>query len=223
MFCPNCGNDCTDEEFCPACGQNLLSAEDIDILAPPIGKYDGIDGYIELSFYTLTIHKEILGTTVEHVMFYRDIADVTFHQASNTECGYLAIRETEDLQMPVKTELDAACDKKTVIFSWKMNTEFCRLNSYLQDLFDGEVVGECATKNAESMQSQNTSNQDGIFCPKCRSGRCYVRPYDMMRLNKYDSCLLIKMLAAWVALYYCSQRKKRVYVCKKCGYQWSKW
>jgi len=222
MFCPNCGNDCADAMFCSECGSAVFLTEDTDKPAPPMGRYEGIDGYIELSFYTLTIHKEILGITVEHVMPYHDIADVVFRQASTSGNGYLVIREKEASYLPVENELDASCDERTIIFGKKKNSPFCKLNTYLHDLLEDGAVRECATKNAESTRTQDIADRGRILCPKCGSDRCYVRPYDTIRLNKYDSCLLIKLLAMGVALHYFFQGRKRVYVCKKCGYQWSK-
>ena len=225
MFCPNCGNDCADAMFCSECEQTLPCTETphaAGIPDPPMGRYDGVDGFIELSYYTLTIHKEILEKTVEHVMSYRDIADVVFRQASTNENGYVLISESEDLRVPIENALDAMCDEKAIVFERGRNDGFCRLNVYLQKCLASNVERESTAENVGYKQMQNAANRGKMFCPKCKSDKYYVRPHSMFRLNKYNSNLPIKLFAACAALYYGLQRKKGEYVCRKCGYQWSK-
>lgn len=222
MFCPNCGNDCVDEKFCPACGQALSPAEEIDTGDFPeslMGRYDGIDGYIELSFYTLTIHKEILGTTVEHVMFYRDITDVVFRQASTSENGYLVIREKEDTYWPVENELDASCDVKTLVFGGEMNSAFGRVYDYLILAIDLE---QSSDKNAHPVLSK----RENIRCPGCQSEKYVVRGR-LFDPERFYGPRVIYTKSSWVMLLgsvleFCRVilARKKICECLACGRRW---
>ena len=230
MFCPNCGKASADEKFCSNCGQEISPVEEIaavDFPEPPIGRYEGIDGYIDLSFFTLTIHKEILGNSVEHTVAYHDIADVVFHKASDEGKGFLAIRERKESYLPVENELDASCDEKTLVFSKKDNREFGEIFMYLQTARDNSADANLKREGAQSLQSRSNENNQGVVCPKCKSDMyrtCYIyphHPYQHCRVNNIDSCVLLKIVALVVEIYSFLQRRRVAYVCQKCGFKWT--
>ena len=120
MFCPNCGNECMDENICPHCGQELHTFKDNitnDKLDALVGRYEGIDGYIDLSYFTITIHKVLLSKHFEHTIPFHDLADVAFQPASATVDGYLSFREHTDSTTRVETDWDAGLDEKSIMFN----------------------------------------------------------------------------------------------------------
>ena len=160
MFCPNCGRDCADANFCPNCGQKIISSNsDVpkNIQEPPIGLYKGNDGYVEVSFQTLTVYKELPFKTVEKLMSFRDIKDVRFQQANETENGFLAIREMNDCLPVSETEWDAVVDEAALTFDVHKNEQFLNVYAFLS--YCKEVV---QTKTRLTREVRNT-------CPKCKS------------------------------------------------------
>ena len=160
MFCPNCGKDCGNGKFCAECGQRIDLSDNIEatgMMKPPIGRYEGVDGYIDLSFYTLTIHKKILSQTMESVLSLGDVKDVVFCQATDYESGYLAIRgKTDFLPMP-ETEWDAVVDEAALTFDKETNNIFYTLYRFLNQ--QKNAVQEWDEKQKETK----------TYCPKCKS------------------------------------------------------
>ena len=161
MFCPKCGRDCGDAKFCPDCGQEL-SAEQTAI-EPPVGRYEAVDGYIDVSYYTMTIHKEIDSQEVDHVIDYRHIVEVGFSLAKGGVNGYLSIREETDQLLPVENEWDAVCDEKTLRFETYKNQGFCILYTFLNHC---KTIAQAQIKEKREMR---------FCCPKCKSRNISVR------------------------------------------------
>ena len=227
MFCPNCGKDCADSKFCSECGHALFPVDGIDATDTSLvmGKYDGVDGHIELSYYTVTICKKILSDTVEHVMFYHDLAYVEFHQATDTENGYLAIREKTEHLPSIETELDAECDEKTLVFGKVMNNEFQKIYACLKSVLNAAVEKVLDAENPNSVTTEVASNKTGAFCPKCNSKKVYVYPGGPHRqiTRPRGDTLMLALTRCVVYLYYAWQKKQKRYICLNCKYQWTKW
>ena len=146
MFCPNCGNDCADAMFCSECGSAVFLTEDADKPVLSMGRYEGIDGYIELSYYTVKIHKSNGTTPTESILVYDDITDISYQEPSNVGIGYLAIRHVDQSGKPVRSEEDAACDEAALLFTEEQSSVFkdiyvC-LRSFLAKHFAKKVDDE---------------------------------------------------------------------------------
>ena len=226
MVCPNCGKASADEKFCSNCGQEISPVEEIaavDFPEPPIGRYEGIDGYIDLSFCTLTIRKEILGKTVEHAISFDDVTDVIFHQASDKEMGYLAIREKKGSYLPIESELDASCDEKALVFGGEMNDAFSRVYHYL-------VLNARLNRSADKSARPAISGQRKIRCPKCSSETCHycgllgdTPGFYGQRGVVYVRSSLIMFLRSILYLCRVILARKKVYECLDCGHSWIAW
>lgn len=154
MFCPNCGKDCGEAKFCSVCGQELSVEQTIS--QPPVGRYEAVDGYIDVSDYTMTIHKVIGTQSVESVIDYNDITDVIFREA-HTSNGFLAIREEKDRLPPIKDEWDAVCDEKTSLFGVGEDQEFHTLYTFLNHC---KAITQARIRKRMEMRR---------YCPKCKS------------------------------------------------------
>ena len=160
MFCVNCGNDCADVNFCPNCGQKIIAKDriaPISISKPPIGRYKGNDGYVELSFHTLTIHKELPSQTTEKLISFKDVKDVRYQRAKAERSGFLAIREMTDSLPVSETEWDAVVDETALTFNEHKNEQFLKLFIFLYQC--KEIVQE-KIRIVREVKS---------VCPKCKS------------------------------------------------------
>ena len=183
MFCPNCGKDCKNDSYCSVCEMELevlaLSMNQA-ISYPPVGQYKASDGYLDISFYTLTINKQIFSQTIEHVIAYRDIEDIALKLASNVENGYLAILERGDVIPLATMELDAICNETALVFDVSQNSIFYEIYMFLDQYI---------TLN----QKQSSKYKDKKkYCPQCGSRHIRFRrmhvPVTVCMMNKYD-CL----------------------------------
>ena len=220
MFCPNCGKDCGNGKFCTECGQRIDLSDDIEatgIMETPIGRYEGTDGYIELSFYTMTIHKEIFSQVVERTISYDNLLDVAFQQAIGDGFGYLAVREITDKLPLVKTEMDAAVCETALIFDSKMNRGFCKAYSYLK-----QCVGDGATKSCEAQAVRSdTKTSTEIYCAKCNSNRVVAHVKSYYRPYVRGKSVVLALVMCFLYLYYRFFVKKVEYVCLDCGNRWT--
>ena len=207
MFCPNCGKDCEDSKFCPECGQKLSVEQ--TIMEPPVGRYEAVDGYMDVSYHTMTIHKETDSQTAEYIIDYTDIMDVTFCCASNAANGYLAIREITDQLPPVEDEWDAVCDEKTLCFGTDRNQAFSRLHAFLN---------HCKTASQARLEEERAAR---ICCPKCKSNRYYVceRSYHRPFVRGKSIVLAIMMCIMYLCHRFGAKRVE--YVCLECGHRWN--
>lgn len=132
MVCPICGADCKDAKICPNCEWNLAEkAVDTNIAEPPIGRYEGIDGYMDVGYHTITIHKQMHEHIVEREIAHGDIVDVVFQNATDMESGFLGVRDKNDPLPSVESELDAVSDETALIFDEKNGQEFHDVYVYL--------------------------------------------------------------------------------------------
>lgn len=166
MLCPNCGNNCADANFCSNCGKKTTLTDwfvSVNINKPPIGRYEGLDGYIELSFCTVTFHKEMPTQTTERIMSFRDIQDVKYHQSTEQERGFFAVREIND-RLPVsQTEWDALVDETALLLGENTHEKFLELFAFLSWCKEAVQAREKITRDARSI------------CPKCKSSNIKER------------------------------------------------
>lgn len=211
MFCPICGTDCKDAPICPNC-EWVLSEEtaDIDVLEPPIGRYEGIDGYLDVGYFDMVIHKRIHERTVEREIAYRDIVDVVFQHASSTESGYLGIRDKDALLPAVETELDAVCDDTSLIFDEKMDDAFYCAYTYLIQITHGFMP-----------KGKKRPVLGKICCPRCKASRYTVYRRSLHRPYGRSKSLLLALLYGGLYLYALFSRKMTEYLCLECGYRWT--
>jgi len=216
MFCPNCGKDCGEANFCSVCGQELSVEQTIS--EPPVGRYEAVDGYIDVSYYTMTIHKVVGTQSVETVIDYNDITDVIFREA-HTSNGFLAIREEKDKLPPIKDEWDAACDEKTLVIEEGMNSAFHDVYMYLRQ------CSHVSAKKADQAQisaPNNSGFEKELCCPQCGSRKYFVHehPYRHRFMHGKSLALAIMMCV----LYFCYQFSSRrfEFVCLDCGHKWKK-
>ena len=198
---------------------NNLVLEDLktDVVEIKLWETETEGAYIDVSYYTMTIHKEIDSQEVDHVIDYRHIVEVGFSLAKGSVNGYLSIREETDQLLPVENEWDAVCDEKTLVINEGMNSVFSDIYTYLQQC-------KCAfTKNAERKQSDASKHSrcaNTICCPKCKSSRYFVldRPYQRPFIRGKSLVLAIMMCI----LYLCHKTSSRgyVYTCLDCGNKW---
>jgi len=212
MFCPNCGKDCGDTGFCSVCDQALDSFEE-EVPNPPIGRYHGVDGYIDISFCTLEIHKEGVAGVTEQITPYENIVGVWFQKASEEKLGYLAIRDKRDVTHPVETLEDAACDKSALLFETGGNSIFKGINAFLKQVSEkqsGEsiIAGELFGKRGQ------------IHCPRCGSEECNLYKETVYFPAACWSDSWCRLIASILNLYWKMFRKGRVYTCCNCNYRW---
>lgn len=141
MFCPNCGKDCGDAKFCSECGQalrstNEVAAMDAKIPEPPVGRYEGTFGYVELGQKAVTIHKKILFKTVEREIPYQDLVNIAYQKATGLGTGFLAIREKKDRLLPIATSQNAASDETALCFGSTANDAFYGIYQYLMNFVE---------------------------------------------------------------------------------------
>lgn len=215
MFCPNCGKDCGDANFCSACGRELAApaaTAPINIAEPPIGIYEGIDGCVELSFCTMSFHKKIHSQIIERTVSYDDIIDVEFQEASKSDIGFLAIREKNEKLLPVETETDAAGNETALLFEKQMNEQFCNVYSYLKQYASAVKTG------CKSNLRRNSAA--GICCPKCKSTRCFVHVKEQYRPFMRGKSVIIALLMIVLYVYQKLCTKSEEYICLDCGHRW---
>ena len=179
MFCPNCGNNCGTDRFCSACGQELFDKQ--VAFEPPVGTYEAKDGYLDVSYYTMTICKELPDQTLEKLMSFADVKDVRFRRATQSERGYLAIREKNDyLPMP-ETQWDAVVDGTALTFEEDKNEMFSMVFAFLDRC---KVVVQAKIKMARDVKS---------VCPRCKSrnirNRCVTVPVAHCIMDEYICCV----------------------------------
>ena len=183
MFCPNCGNDCGSDSYCSVCEKEL------EILALPMnhaishslfGQYKTSDGYLDISYYTLTINKQFFSQTTEHVIAYGDIEDIAFKLASDVEDGYLALHERDNVIPLATTALDAMCNETALVFDVSQNSVFYELYMVLDQYIMLRQKQRAKCKNEKK------------YCPQCGSRNIRFRlmhvPVTVCMTNKYD-CL----------------------------------
>ena len=209
MVCPVCGVECRDVKVCPECGWDFSLSEGDPIPDPPVGRCEGIDGFLDVGHFSLTIHKKIHERTVEREISYRDIRDVVFREASKTESGFLGVRGRGDPLPVVTTELDAVCDESALIFNADMGSEFHDAYTYIERLV--QILGT---------DRSSQQDRDRVCCPKCKASRYTVENKTHRRLYGRSSSLLLALI--YLVFWICVIRSGIMteYICLECGNRW---
>ena len=128
MFCTKCGFDCGNANFCQRCGNDLRQNTGSNMpatptagdahLAPPIGKYDGIFGYIDVRSDSLLIHKKLVfKKATDRIIPYSEVIQVDYVWcAKGDTTGFLAIRERADRDKPIPNAENAVSDETSICF-----------------------------------------------------------------------------------------------------------
>ena len=167
MFCPNCGNNCGDANFCSSCGQDLRSVvignsepglepekktESQETVAveypnPPIGRYNNHDhDYVEIKKDSLVIYKKnLLQKPTLHEILYSEIRCVT-HGDLGFLGGFLSIRDIKNQSPPLLTDRNAYADETSLLFSRYQSADFRKVYEFLK---------ACADLNSPSGVQEN--------------------------------------------------------------------
>ncbi|MBQ7346026.1 MAG: hypothetical protein IJW45_08205 [Oscillospiraceae bacterium] len=178
MVCPVCGVECRDVKVCPECGWDLGLSVGEMIPERLVGRYVGLDGYWDVGYRTLTIHKDGVCGQVERVIDHRDIAGILFQPASLEGNGYAVIRERGEVWLSINDELDASCYELALVFLASKEKEFAELCAFLE-----HIRGTIPIRKSEAQK---------VSCPRCGSdllrNRCvyvpvFIRKKDEFRLS----------------------------------------
>lgn len=148
MFCPNCGNDCGDANFCSNCGQNLreTSAEKVVLRSvvetneiyypePPIGRYNNHDhDYVEIGSDSITIFRTplLMRETSRSILFSQIKAVSVIEARKFKNGGFLSIQDCS-VGAKLKTSFNEAVnDELSIVFSWKQNDSFLTVYEFLK-------------------------------------------------------------------------------------------
>lgn len=95
MFCPNCGKDCADANFCMNCGTNLQEEELLEI---PVGVYSGYKSRIELGQDWIEIFNNGRTTRIP----YDKLTAVYYKRQEGLHTGFVTVRyeDNKDLSVP---------------------------------------------------------------------------------------------------------------------------
>ena len=167
MFCPNCGEEYTDEKFCPACGHALLSTDISVIPSLFMGRYEAIDGYIELSYYTVTIHKNNDTRSTELNIVYEDIVDVVYQEPTEDGIGLLAIQHVDQTKPPARSGDNMICNDTSLLFEKQQRELFRIIYSYLSQF-------PAKRKSKGASNPRHLLSKKGICCPRCGSQRFVI-------------------------------------------------
>ena len=109
MFCPNCGNNCADANFCPKCGTKLQEkGEERQVLEQrvweiPVGVYKVFGGHIALGPTWMEIHKKKNLKAKNHtVRFpYTQLTVISYGRNHGLEGGFVAVRWEGNRDLPI--------------------------------------------------------------------------------------------------------------------------
>ena len=206
MVCPICGTDCKEARICPNCEWDLTA--DAEIPERLIGRYDALDGYLDVSYCEMVFHKQIHERTVDQKIFYWNVGNVAFRCATETESGCLVIRCKNDVRPLKTTELDAVCDETALIFDLEMNSKFCELFNYLNTVATG-------------VKPVQTRTHRMISCPRCKSEKYVANRKRIYVPHSRSNSFFLAILYVGLYLYAMITKKDREYVCLSCGHSWT--
>lgn len=116
MFCPNCGRNCGNANFCPQCGEKLLMdvaetlQEEQKTWSVPLGVYKGYRSHIELGSDWLEIHNGNATRTTKIPCTtripYDQLVGVSYHRSRylGWDAGFMAVRWKDNHHLPIPIE-----------------------------------------------------------------------------------------------------------------------
>lgn len=180
MFCPNCGKNCGDANFCSECGQDLRSTNEVatietKIPEPPVGIYKNHDrDYVEMDTTSITFCRNpFLGKTTKRTIRYDQIEAVSFAQAVKLRWGgFLSIQKRGGYSKPKSTVQDAVVDETSITFSWKQNDDFLKVFDFLKVYADIAIKDHQVIPNTTMAQKMNRSDtqENGVALVNASSG-----------------------------------------------------
>ena len=180
MFCPNCGKDCGSAKFCTRCGNNLSettvvrSGEGDTLMMPPIGRYNGIYGYMEIRPDSVCFHKQLLmARKTERIIPFTDVMQVVLAQEGDgNDLYFLAVREKRDGYLPIATKENATFDETAITFISQSNgIYFSRAYTFLKQLADQNVIALREARAKELGISQLSEVDLELYYEKYRADR----------------------------------------------------
>lgn len=158
MECPICGTDCKDAVICPNCEWELSAkTANVIIPEPPIGRYEGINGNIEIWSHTLIIRRTSDGNAMERQIAYSDIVEINCIPVSGDEYGYFEIGvEGDEVDFSSK-QTGTMRDVVVLRFNAQSESRFIKLYEFL------EYISEANTIRISKELSE------GKRCPRCSS------------------------------------------------------
>lgn len=200
MFCPNCGNNCGDANFCSECGQDLREVKlgEIQNFAvtesmraktsevekadapgfampnPPIGRYENLDReYIELDESSVTFYKKpILMKATKRTIPYGSVKAVAYMEGVKFRTGgFLSIQEQGNSENLKTTVQDAVTDERSISFSWKENADFLKVYEFLKNYADKAIKNHQAEKWSTPAKQMM---DDAVKARRYEEGKDYV-------------------------------------------------
>ena len=233
MFCPNCGNNCGDSNFCFRCGNNLrrdhtIQATDANAPAcqygkflPTISMYSRACASLELTPNSVIIIKKFPKLT-KMVIPYEQIRFVTYMKRSKIQnLGFLSIY-TWQCKGPIVTNSYRAFhdgmsftynwrdDENTILLMFQFLSECARRNR--KKFIKTDVFYDAASVKLENLMERSHQKT----CPNCRSQEIVCKEPEYA---DFIMCATTSNLR--ISRYLSAKRSKiKERVCMKCGYIW---
>ena len=129
MFCPNCGNNCSDANFCPKCGTKLpqkgeeSQVSEQRVWEIPAGVYKTFGGYIALGPTWMEIHKKKSLNSKDHTIKfpYTQLTGVSYGRNNGLDGGFAAVRWEGNRDLPIPKNFGEALWDATSIQTDSLN------------------------------------------------------------------------------------------------------
>lgn len=123
MFCPNCGNNCADANFCSNCGTKLQKKDEEGqgveqrVWEIPVGVYKVYGGHIALGPTWIEIYKKKNLQAKNHIVRfpYTQLTGVSYGRNHGLEGGFAAVRWEGNQDLPIPRNFGEALRDATSI------------------------------------------------------------------------------------------------------------
>lgn len=179
MFCPNCGKNCGDANFCSGCGQDMrrinfekteeipeteiadveknIGLPEIELPESLLGVYGSDDQYIRLDKTSVTFVKQHILS--EYTIQYNDIGKATIYRASPNKEGYLCVYELDRKTWPdIKMDEVAAC-QTAILFPVTENSRVFSAYLFLRQCGIDNAPAETKNPAQEMIEAANAARQ----------------------------------------------------------------
>lgn len=125
MFCPNCGTNCGEANFCHNCGTKLivdtpqLLTADEDSYAIPVGEYTGAGASVWLGEDEFVIRNKIFAKIYEESIPYDKVTELLFARPYGLfGPGYIVVRWEGNAHIPLPSnKSEMSLDKTSISFA----------------------------------------------------------------------------------------------------------
>ena len=168
MFCPNCGNNCSDANFCPKCGTKLpqkgeeVQAAERRVWEIPVGVYKTFGGHIALGPTWMEIHKKKNLKSKDHTIKfpYTQLTGVSYARNNGLEGGFASIRWKENCHLPMPKNFNEAFrDATSIQIAFSDDLLFYHICCFLYTFAD-PVSGDAPVYAIESCDDVTSTEQD---------------------------------------------------------------